>query len=242
MILILFDIDGTLISTDGAGMRAFRNAVQAVTGIHMESGVIQPDGKTDPLILKEVLEYYKLEDEWLEVHQKEIFKTYLKYLESEMLQSQRSGQNRILPGVKELLETLSRQSDIAIGLATGNLESGARTKLEISGLYRYFQFGGFGSDSEDRTELTRIGIQRGIRKVLPSPVERIFVIGDTPFDILHGHAAGAEVIAVASGRYTINNLRDRNPDLVLRDLTPIGRLLSFFRESGNNRQTQANIR
>jgi len=231
MILILFDIDGTLISTDGAGIRAFRRAMQDVFGLKIETRGISPDGKTDPLILKEFLDYYQSMDLWSQRTEKKLFTRYLECLEDEMVLAQTSGSVRILPGVKKLLDVLSLESDLAVGLATGNLEAGARIKLECVGLYEYFNFGGFGSDSEDRTELIRIGIQRGERSVFPASVDDVFIVGDTPFDCIHGHAAGAGVIAVASGKYGVDELQDCNPDILLSDLTSTESILSFMREN-----------
>ena len=111
---------------------------------------------------------------------------------------------------------------------TGNLEEGARIKLEKAELSGYFRFGGYGSDSEDRTTLIRIGIERGARLVAPEPIERVYVIGDTPLDIIHGHAAGARVIGVASARYSIQDLRRHNPDMLVPDLTPTDSIVSFL--------------
>jgi phosphoglycolate phosphatase len=229
MILVLFDIDGTLISTDGAGLRAFRRAMKDVFGIEIEPAVISPDGKTDPLILKEFLQHYQAMDLWSQTSERKLFARYLECLEVEMARARVSGRARVLPGVPELLEVLSGESDFAVGLATGNLEAGARIKLKSLGLYRYFGFGGFGSDSENRTELTLFGVRRGMSHVAPAPVRGAFVIGDTPFDVLHGHAAGEAVIAVASGRYGFDELESCNPDLVLEDLTETERIVSFMR-------------
>jgi phosphoglycolate phosphatase-like HAD superfamily hydrolase len=129
-----------------------------------------------------------------------------------------------------LLEKLSSQPDFAVGLVTGNLERGARIKLDKAGIYGYFRFGGYGSDSEDRTELTRIGIERGVRAVAPESIEGAFVIGDTPLDINHGHAAGSSVIAVASARYSMDDLRMHKPDLLVADLTQTDSIISFMRD------------
>jgi len=229
MILLLFDIDGTLISTDGAGMRAFHRAFEEVFGFRMERKAIRPDGKTDPLILKEILAHFNLSDRWSFSSRQQMFELYLGYLEDEMRKTLESGRLRILPGVKDLLRDLSRESDFALGLATGNLEDGARVKLEKAGLGGFFHFGGFGSDSEERTELIRIGIQRGSRHVSPASVDGACVIGDTPFDVIHGRNAGAFVVAVASGGYSIGDLQAFKPDLALADLTATGSIISFLR-------------
>ena len=229
MILLLFDIDGTLISTDGAGMRAFQRALQEVFGIRIDNKAVRPDGKTDPLILKESIAHFGLNERRNIRSQEEFFTHYLKFLEDEMRKTLESGRIRVLPGVENLLHALSRESDFALGLATGNIEAGARVKLEKAGLSGFFHFGGFGSDSEDRTELTRIAIRRGSHYVSPVPVDGAFVIGDTPFDVVHGRNAGAFVIAVASGGYGIGELQACGPDLALGDLTSAESVISFMR-------------
>jgi phosphoglycolate phosphatase-like HAD superfamily hydrolase len=228
MRLVLFDIDGTLILTGGAGMRAFYRALSQVFEIPVKSEVIRPDGKTDPLIAREFLAHFGREDRWNETTRAVLFTAYLDFLEHEMQRAKTTDSIRVLPGVKELLDHLSGRPGFAVGLVTGNLEGGARIKLRYARLDHYFRFGGYGSDSEDRTELIRKGMERGAEMVSPAGIERSFVIGDTPLDIIHGHAAGASVIAVASSRYSVSDLQAHNPDLLLPDLTPINRIESFL--------------
>jgi phosphoglycolate phosphatase len=229
MHLVLFDVDGTLITTGHAGMRAYYRAFESVFDVRVEGEPIRPDGKTDPLIARELLTHFSLANRWSDALRDALFALYLKYLEEEMQRAKEHGRIQILPGVVSLLETLSNQRDFAVGLVTGNLEKGAYIKLEKAGLRKYFAFGGYGSDSEDRTNLTRIGIQRGVGFVAPALVDGVFVIGDTPLDILHGHAAGARVIAVGSARYSIADLEPHRPDLVVRDLTQVDELIGFMR-------------
>ena len=122
MKLVLFDVDGTLISTKGAGMRAFYRALQSVFDIRVESEVIRPDGKTDPLILRELLSYFGLAEHWCKEARAKLFAEYLRCLEDEMSQAKSRGLIRILPGVLNLLQSLQSQEDLAVGLVTGNLE------------------------------------------------------------------------------------------------------------------------
>ena len=228
MRLVLFDIDGTLILTGGAGMRAFYKALSQVFEIQVDSEVIRPDGKTDPLIAKEFLAHFGCEDRWNEKAKAVLFQAYLGFLEQEMERAKANRSIRVLPGVIDLLEHLSARPEFAVGLVTGNLEGGARIKLAHAGLDHYFHFGGYGSDSEDRTELIRTGMDRGAKKVAPARVESAYVIGDTPLDIIHGHAAGAVVIAVASARYSATDLQAHRPDLLVPDLTSIERIVAFL--------------
>ncbi len=229
MHLVLFDIDGTLILTGGAGMRAFYRALRDTFDIDIQNPVLRPDGKTDPLIAKELLAGCGLEDQWCDKTKAALFSAYLNHLEDEMRRAKREGQILILPGVVDLLETLSSQPDFCIGLVTGNLEKGAHIKLDWAGLRKYFLFGGYGSDSEDRTTLISLGIQRGAQVVAPAPVEGVFVVGDTPLDISHGQAAGAKVIAVASSRYNLHELGFHDPDLLLPNLMPLDAIIRFMR-------------
>jgi phosphoglycolate phosphatase-like HAD superfamily hydrolase len=229
MRLVLFDIDGTLILTGGAGMRAFYRAMHDI--FHVDAGhtAFRPDGKTDPLIAKELLAGFGMENQWCGKTREALFAKYLKYLEDEMCRAKEQGSIRVLPGVVDLLEKLSGQSDFCVGLVTGNLEKGAHIKLGWAGLSQYFRFGGYGSDSEDRTELIRLGIQRGTQAVAPAPVDEVFVIGDTPLDIDHGRAAGARVIAVASSGYNLDELGFHDPDLLLPNLLPLDAIVRFMR-------------
>jgi phosphoglycolate phosphatase-like HAD superfamily hydrolase len=229
MRLALFDIDGTLILTGGAGMRAFYRAVQQVFGIRVDREVVNPDGKTDPLIAKGLLEHFGQSERWNDESRAQLFAAYLELLEEEMWKARARGTIRILPGVMELLDQLAADRGFVIGLVTGNLEQGARIKLAAAGLAGYFAFGGYGSDSEDRTTLIRAAILRGTRMVAPAPVARAFVLGDTPLDITHGRAAGASVIAVASARYGTADLEPYHPDLLVRALAPVDTILSFMK-------------
>jgi phosphoglycolate phosphatase len=231
MRLVLFDIDGTLILTAGAGMRAFYRAFQQVFDLPVDRNVIRPDGKTDPLIAREFLAFFGCEDRLTRQSREALFSAYLLFLEEEMEKARDGGTLRLLPGVMELLSFLSTQPDFAVGLVTGNLERGARIKLEKAGIDYFFRFGGYGSDSEDRTKLIRIGIGRGIQFVSPASVEASIVIGDTPLDIIHSHAAGAKVIAVASAGYSMADLSALGPDLLVPDLSHLETVLSFLREN-----------
>jgi phosphoglycolate phosphatase len=228
MRLVLFDIDGTLIRTAHAGMRAYYRALEQVFGFSMGDCVIHPDGKTDPLIAREVLAHFGMEDRWHSPNCEALFAAYLEALAYEMEQARLNGTLQVLPGVIDLLTTLAARPEFAIGLVTGNLEDGARIKLEKAGLDHFFHFGGYGSDDENRTILIRTAIERGRRHVAPARPDKSFVIGDTPLDIIHGHAAGARVIAVASARYTLSDLAAHAPDLLVPDLTAAGPILSFL--------------
>jgi phosphoglycolate phosphatase-like HAD superfamily hydrolase len=210
-------------------MRAFNRAMEKIFGVCPRRDIVQPDGKTDPLIAKQLLAHFGRSDLWNDRSRDELFSSYIRCLDEEINNAAISGSIRILPGVVELLEQLKIQADFSLGLVTGNLERGARIKLRAAGLSGFFQFGGYGSDSEDRTELIRHGMRRGRQWVAPEPVDAAYVIGDTPLDIQHGRAAGASVIAVASARYSIEELGRHRPDFIVPDLTPVQAIISFMK-------------
>jgi phosphoglycolate phosphatase len=228
MRLALFDVDGTLILTGGAGMRAFYRALATSFNLRVDEEVIRPDGKTDPLIAREFLAHFGLESRLDKETSRVLFDAYLDFLDEEMKLAVTRGAVMVLPGVNDLLDTLMSRSDFSVGLVTGNLERGARIKLSYVSLNHYFPFGGYGSDAENRTELIRIGMARGTQWIAPAPMEGAYVIGDTPLDIIHGRAAGAKVIAVASSRYTMADLQKHDPDLLLPDLASIPKIMAFL--------------
>jgi len=229
MKLVLFDVDGTLLLTGGAGMRAFSTALKQVFGLSVDLKAIRPDGKTDPLIARELLAHFGQEKRWTVKSQEELFAAYIRNLKGEMDMARKNGLINVLPGVRELLEALETQSDFAVGLVTGNLEEGARIKIDMAELERFFHFGGYGSDSEDRTTLIKESIRRGAQFVHPAPVESVYVVGDTPLDIIHGHRAGARAIAVASAGFSLGELEPYEPDLLVPSLTPPDPIISFMR-------------
>jgi phosphoglycolate phosphatase-like HAD superfamily hydrolase len=193
MRVILFDIDGTLLLTGGAGLVALRRVFSGLHGVADAVDGIEFHGRTDPLILDSIAR------RWLgrpldEAEMEAVVEGYLDQLEACL----REAENfRVLPGAAELVEELSGRQDIVLGLATGNLEPAARAKLRRAGLGGRFGPGGFGSDSPDRAELTRLAVQRG-RAVAGARAE-VVVVGDTVHDVRAASAAGVPCLAVATG-------------------------------------------
>ena len=226
MKLILFDIDGTILLTGGAAVRAVNRAFEKLFGIPNAMDGIRADGKTDPIILREIF-HKNLGRDFQPEEASIVYKEYVLFLRDEITDS--TG-FRIMPGITQLIKTLSSiQEGVTLGLATGNIEEGARIKLRRSRLDSYFKFGGFGSDSEERNQLIRIAIERGKNLFNhKQEFEATFVIGDTPFDIVHGREAGAKVVAVATGSYSADELEKYDPDFLFDDFSDFESVLKIF--------------
>ena len=224
MILILFDIDGTILNTYGAGTRAADRAFEKMHGIKGAMHKIDMAGKTDPLILREIYKN-ELKRTYTTEEAEEIYGHYIGYLRDEV----GSSVVDVLPGIPALLERLSAREDVVLGVATGNIEDGAWIKLGKPGLRRFFRFGGFGSDSEHREDIIWTAIPTAAAfSGNGGSFRKIFVIGDTPYDINHGRAAGAITVAVATGRYESYELAEHKPDYLFEDLSDLETILTLF--------------
>jgi phosphoglycolate phosphatase len=214
--LFLFDIDQTLINTGGAGLRAIDRACRKLFDLENAMNGISPHGKTDPAIVREILRKKLGSDSSHSPEVATILDAYVTFLKDEV---QTSPTYRVLPGVLPVLEALASRAEVLLGLATGNIELGARIKLDRGGLNPYFSFGGFGSDSEDRTELVRMAAEKAANKnggsILAS---NIFVIGDTPLDIDAGNRCGFKTVGVATGTYSVDELLASGATIAVPDL------------------------
>lgn len=214
--LILFDVDGTLIDSGGAGRRSLNSSFFELTGIKEGIKGIIPDGMTDPMIILEMFRK-RLGRDPTATEFKKMKSLYLHTLREEVYLSK---DYKVLSGVYKLLKKLSRDKRFLLGLGTGNFEEGAKIKLGRANLNRFFPFGGFGSDSIDRVEIIKIGSKRGKKLSLSEDmeVEAVFIVGDTPYDIRAGKQAGVETIAVASGNFTKEELEEECPTVALPSL------------------------
>jgi phosphoglycolate phosphatase len=221
---ILFDIDGTLIHSGGAGLNALNRAFLTLTGVPDALATIECAGKTDIQIIRETLGLWELAEDGLV---DAVVDRYLYYLPEEAS----LAQGHLKPGVERLLHALQGRSQYRLGLLTGNLEKGARIKLDIFGLNGYFAVGAFGSDSEDRNHLLPIAVQKlssAMHEHIPS--RDCVVIGDTPRDVECGRIHGAACLAVATGTYSIEALKRAKAHLVLEDLSDTDRILRWIEE------------
>ena len=211
--LFLFDIDGTLITSGGAGETALIEAMTQRFGVVEDLEGITLPGATDALIAAALLEKHGLEA--TPENTAALLDSYLHHLGLGM--STHSG--RLLPGILPLLDALKRRSDAVLALLTGNMVRGAEIKLGHYGVWDYFEFGAFADDHRDRNELGKFAKARAAEKhgVSFEP-EQIFVIGDTPRDIECGRAIGARTVAIATGNYDRASLAEHSPDFLFEDL------------------------
>jgi len=205
--LVLFDIDGTLIRSGGAGVKSFERAFATQFNLPQATKGIQFAGRTDPSLVRECFTRAGIESS-AENFQR-FYEAYLHWLER--LLPQLGGET--CPGVVNLIESiLQLPSPPQIGLLTGNIRPGAQLKLSHYGLWDYFPFGAFGDDNENRNELARVAQQRGSERCgRPLSGDEILVIGDTPLDIACAEAIGAKILAVATGGHSLCELEVRRP-------------------------------
>lgn len=213
--LLLFDIDQTLINTGGVGMRCLWRAVHEVVENPVEPVRVNPDGKTDPSILAEIVERTGHSLDGLE---DEVWARYAQYLAEALTQEdERRG---VKPGVPALLTALSVEPRACLGLLTGNLERTARIKLGAFELDHYFPIGAFGSDHADRRCLGPVALTRARDHfAVPFEPSEVWVIGDTVRDVEAAHAFGARALGVATGRVTLDELTATGAEAVLADLS-----------------------
>jgi phosphoglycolate phosphatase len=226
MYLILFDIDGTLALTGRAGMRAMNRACRDIVRDQDALSGVTFAGRTDWSILEDIVRKYgrTLDRTLLD----DLRRRYVEHLIEE-IDRPGTGVKDVMPGIRELLEALQQRDDVAVALLTGNFVEGARIKLEYFDLWKYFPCGAFGGDSPNRNDLVPIAIDRaracGIADVRPADV---LVVGDTPNDIECARVAGATPVAVATGGYSADQLREAGAEIVFKDLSDTDAFLKLL--------------
>lgn len=224
MRLVLFDIDGTLLNSDGLGRASMRLALGSIFG-SPGNPAYRYDGKTDKQIVRDVMRLEGHSDEHIDSRMEELIEIYLDGLRD----GARSGKFNVHPleGVVELLDALEPREDVVLGLLTGNVEPGARIKLTAAGINPdRFRVNAFGSDHEHRPELPAIAQRRASEQLgLDIAGGRVVVIGDTPADIECGRSLGAKAIGVASGHYTVEQLVAHNAYAVFPSLQDTRKVL-----------------
>jgi phosphoglycolate phosphatase len=222
--LILWDIDGTLVSMDRAGERALLLAIKEL--YQRDLGLELPidlRGRTDTSIARDLLAYLGIPGNPEE--EARLRQAYL----SHMPRTMPAGNARILAGIQDALDAIRAHPEIHQALLTGNLKEGAKLKLSFMGLWDYFEFGAFADDSHLRDELGPFALARAKEKLgIAFAPERVWIIGDTPHDIACGKAIGAKTIAVATGAFTVEQLSALNPTHTFKDLWDTQALLDVI--------------
>jgi phosphoglycolate phosphatase len=214
MYVCLFDIDGTLLSSGGAGKAALEMALLEEFDLSGLRGQVPYSGRTDRAIIRELMCLHDLEE--TAANLQKLLAGYLRRLP----QCLEKHQGKVLPGIASLLERLAGQDDVALGLLTGNVRAGAALKLGHYGLDRHFMFGGFGDQHHERDDVAREALAAAHAHLNGQVVrERVWVIGDTPLDVKCARAIGVRVAAVATGWHSREELEAAQPDLVLADLS-----------------------
>ena len=227
--LILFDIDGTLVLTGGAGGRAMSLAFEEIFAVRDAFKGMPMAGRTDPWILADSASAHGIPHDSPELSR--FHDAYIRHLVVEL--EKPGARKGVMPGVRELLDALSERSDAYVALLTGNYEAGARIKLEYFDLWRYFPCGAFGDEAPDRNGLVPKAIARVAACGGPSfSGADAVVIGDTPLDVACAAVAGARSIAVATGSHTVEDLRAAGADVVMHDLSDTGEVLRVIADLG----------
>lgn len=213
--LVLFDIDGTIMNTDGGGTQSCKRALKEVFGLEVVLDGYVTSGKTDTQIVLELMGQAGVAREETLVHFDAICERYLAHLVEEV----KGWAPEVCPGIPPLLDRLSGMSDVVLGLLTGNIRRGAEVKLNLVGLWSYFRMGAFGDRVPERRLLPDIAQRAAVDltgRVFDG--KDIVIIGDTPNDVLCGRHLNVKAIAVATGAFGEETLKDYKPDYLFKDL------------------------
>jgi phosphoglycolate phosphatase-like HAD superfamily hydrolase len=224
--LVLFDVDGTLLTASGAGRRALERALREVYGTAGPIDAYDFRGGTDPQIIRDLLGHAGVPEPVVAAQEGALYQRYVEHLEVEIGDG---GGVSLYPGVRVVVEALAARPDVVVGLLTGNIEAGARLKLRPTGLWPRFRLGAYGSDGADRRALPAIAARRAEALVgRPFVGADTVIVGDTPRDIDCARAFGATAVAVATGWHPAAELARHGADTVLPDLSETARTLAVL--------------
>jgi phosphoglycolate phosphatase len=222
MITCLFDIDGTLLASGGAGKAAIEASLCEEFEVEL-CVQVRYSGRTDRAIIRDLLRHHGVAE--TPDNFQRLVNGYLRRLPERL----RQLNGRVLPGIAALLRELQDRSNVSVGLLTGNLRAGAKVKLGHFDLHEHFVFGGFGDEHFERDDVAREALRSVHQHVGPHCLpERVWVIGDTPLDVQCARAIGARAVAVATGSHTLDELQACGPDLLFADLSDAAPLLRHF--------------
>jgi phosphoglycolate phosphatase-like HAD superfamily hydrolase len=214
--LALFDIDGTLLTTNGRAVQAMMAALETVYNVRPESDGYLMDGKTELRIVHELLEQMGLDHEAVRSRLPEFWRRYARELEARV----HPATTTVYIGVRELISRLREEPSVTVGLLTGNCAAAARIKLEAAGLAEAFAFGAFGQDEEDRNALPAVALAEAERRIgVRLGGQSVSILGDTPNDVACARPLGLRAIAVATGRYGSEALAACGPDYLFADFS-----------------------
>lgn len=218
MTILLWDIDGTLLTTNRAGITAWQDALVAVAGDQRSLDDLHTAGSTDIEIAHMLLHQTGADPG--------LVATLVSEYEDRLPAALGLRDGKVLPNVLEILSALDGHPTTRMLLLTGNSRRGARAKLSHYGLARFFEYGAYADDANDRPGVARVALERARQLVGPLDPERCIVIGDTPADIKCGQAIGARTIAVATGVYSLEELRREGPSILFAQLPAPGQFAS----------------
>jgi phosphoglycolate phosphatase len=224
MTVLLWDIDGTLLTTGKAGVPAWEAAVREVTGRDFQLSAIRVPGLTDFQIANRTFELLGI------VPDEATIRRMVKRYEELLPTTLPSKQGRVLPNVREILEHLRSRPDVRSYLLTGNTRGGARAKLTHYRLFDFFPDGAFAEDAGERSTIAARALDLA-RRAGPVAEDALFVIGDTPHDIHCAHAIGARTIAVGTGGYAVDELETHQPWRVFEELPPVHQFVELIEEA-----------
>lgn len=224
--LLLFDIDGTLVLTGGAGKRAMDRTFEELFGVGDAFAEVSMAGRTDRWLVESALERHGIP---VTPARLEHFRARYLALLGASIGETGEGRRGVMPGVPDVLARLGALDHTHLALLTGNYARGAHIKLAHFGLWDHFAWGAFGDEYAERDALARAAVaDAAVRGIVLADPSQAVVIGDTPFDITCARAAGARVVAVATGGHSLDQLQAHDPDLALEDLRDIDTLVTFL--------------
>jgi phosphoglycolate phosphatase len=221
MTTLLFDIDGTLVRTGGAGKAAMETALREAFGVADYRDTVPFGGRTDPDISRDLLRVHDLPHE--PDHVERLTNAYLDRLPASLT----NLGGTVCPGIPELIAVLKPRPNVALGLLTGNVRAGAMKKLGYFDLWHHFSFGGFGDGHHDRDDVARSAVAAAKAHLGTDPKD-VWVIGDTPLDVKCARAIGAKAIAVATGWVSLDDLKRCEPDYAFADLSDVAGVMGLW--------------